>query len=182
MKNSKLIAGRTRILAGLLGSAALVAACGGGGDDDTPQAEDLVPDLDDMGMAVQQEGEVVEDMNTYRVIFGGEDGGGVLTDIRVMETEETAEAEFAQLSEALQTPPQEFLGADVEQETAETIGQGDEQTAYVTAEPDGSGNRVWTDLYRDGPVLLITQTLSADEAAAQDTRETVAERVLSEVE
>lgn len=178
-------AGRLRALTALAaGGALLLAACGGGGGNDEPQAEELVPDLEEFGLTVQQEGEVVEDANTYRAIFGADDGSntGVLTDIRIMGNEGAAEAEFSRLAEALQNPPQEFLGAEADQESAEPVDAGDEQTAYVTAEPDNSGNRVWTDLYRAGTVVVITQTLGSDEDGVREVREEVAARVLSEVE
>ena len=60
---------------------------------------------------------------------------------------------------------------------AVALALGDESRAFVTAEADEKGNRVWTDIYRSGKVVLITQVLSAGDSA-EDLREAIARKVI----
>lgn len=151
------------------------AACGGG--DET--AEDLVPDLSDEGFAVFEEGRdplTPPELDTYRALYQSSEGLAATVIVYVQESEEAAEEQYATLARALENPPPEFFGSEANQVETDRLEIGDESRAFVTEDPDDRGNRVWTDVYRSGKVILITQVLSTEDAA--ELRETIAKKVI----
>lgn len=174
---------RSRIIPALCAFVALAAFSACGGDDVT--AESLVPELGDIGLQIAQEGPdpvAPDDAGIYRALYAdpADDGRAIVTVIYVKDDEDAAVVEYHSLSRALENPPPDFFGADAEQAETEPIAVGDEQTAFVTADADSRGRRVWTDVYRSGRTVLITQVLGSDDEDQAATRTLVAERVFED--
>ncbi len=153
-----------------------VVACGGG----EKSAKERVPDLSDQGFAIIEEGrdELADPaLDTYKALYQSSDGRAAIVLVYVENSVEEAQGHYATLATALENPPPEFFGGDAEQAAADALGLGDESRAFVTATPDKLGNLVWTDIYRSGKVVLITQVLAAGDSAA-DLRTTIADKVI----
>ena len=160
----------------LLLFAVATSACGGG----EKSAEDRMPNLGSEGFAIIEEGRdqfAAPGLDTYRALYQSADGRAAIVLIYVEESEVRALDQYAVLSVALENPPPEFFGGEAAQDEAVALAIGDESRAFVTAEADEKGNRVWTDIYRSGKVVLITQVLSAGDSA-EDLREAIARKVI----
>lgn len=165
-------------------SLALASACGGGNDAMT--AKSLIPDLGELDLEVQEEGRdpyASPAQDTYRALYASTDGSARAAVVVLYVQSDVAEAEagYAQLAKALENPPAEFFGADADQAEAEALSLGDERRAFVTAQADSQGNRVWTDVYRLGRVVAITQVLSPEDADHAFLRQAIAEAILRKV-
>ncbi len=150
-------------------------ACGGG----EKSAEDRVPDLSDQGFAIIQEGRdqlADPSLDTYKALYQSADGRSAIVLVYVENSVEEAQGQYATFATALANPPPEFFGGDAQQTPSDALSLGDESQAFVTAAPDKNGNLVWTDIYRSGKVVLITQVL-ANSDSATDLRTTIATKV-----
>jgi hypothetical protein len=160
-----------------LGAALLVLACGSG--DRT--AEDYVPDLSDLGLAILEEGRdpfAPDTVDTWRALYQSSDGRAVIVLVYIETSQETAEVQYATLATALEHPPPEFFGGNAVQEEIESLDFGDERRSFVTAEADDAGNLVWTDIYRSGTAIAIIQLLIQEEGDGPGERREIAEAVL----
>lgn len=182
----------SRILLGALAATALVlSACGGGGGDDDPApgeatapaatytAEELLPDLTDMGLT---QAEVQEDpvakaagQDSFGAIYTGK--YSVQVRITVVGDEDSARAQFDNLAVALRNPPAEFVGTGVAQSDNPAVIPGEISKGYVTAKPDGNGRLVWTDVSRFGRAIVIVQVLGKDNGDVVDLRTAIQERI-----
>jgi hypothetical protein len=161
--------------------ATILSACGGG----DRSAEELIPDLRDLGFQVVEEGPdpfARPDQDMYRALYADpeDQNRAVVAVIYLEEDEEMARNEFAALSRALENPPPDFFGGEATQIGADPLNLGDERAAFVTAEGDQFGRRVWTDIYRSGRLVLITQVMGMWDVDQSPTRSLVAERVIDE--
>lgn len=148
---------------------ALAIACGGG----DRSAEDYIPELSDHGLALIEQGRdpfADENIDMWRALYQSADGRAAIVLVYVQDGESEAEVQYATLATALERPPPEFFGADATQVETDAIDLGDERRSFVTAAPDDAGNRVWTDIYREGTVIAIIQLLTASEDATEERR------------
>lgn len=143
----------------------------------------MVPALDDLGYEeIPSMQEVIEGPGALqlRTDFEAADGSGKAA-IHVYTHSEQAMAEdtYVKVRDAWQTPPPGSLGArDVTNVETDGPSLGDESHSYRTDRPDGSGNRIWTDVYRFGRVVAVVQVLDADvEDAQMELRTELASRV-----
>lgn len=160
----------------IVATAALtVAAAACGGSDSTRAAEEYIPELQDLGFQLVDQGRdpfAPENVDTHRALYQDADGRAAIVLVYVEEDETRAEAQYATLSTALEHPPPEFFGAEAEQTETEPIDIGEEQRAFVTATPDQQGNLIWTDIYRSGTAIAIVQVLAMGEDQG-DLRRTI---------
>jgi len=167
--------------AGLVACAALVmSACGGA----EAKAQDLIPDLTDQGLKLMEKGRdpyLPEEKDTYRAIFADRQDAtrGVLTAVYVEDDEAGAVETFEVLKAALKNPPPVFFGGEAVQAEAPQLEVGDQSMAWVTEQPDRNGRVIWTDLYRSGRTVLLTQVLGSYDVDHSEFRLLVAERVFS---
>lgn len=169
------------LLAFILAFPSLAGVSCGGNDH---VAKSLMPDLTDQGLQLMQEGQdpfLPEQQDTYRAIYADRPDAtyGVLTAVYVEKNDADAAATFAVLAAALRNPPAVFFGGDAVQVDAKALGIGDESIAYVTKQPDRTGNVIWTDLHRSGRTVLLTQVLGSYDVDHVPFRRLVAERVFA---
>jgi hypothetical protein len=93
--------------------------------------------------------------------------------------EATAAKQWSAYAEAFRNPPPDVLGTASKNVDAASPPLGQLQKSYVTDKPDGSGNLVWTDIYRQGKVVLLVQVLDSAKGDGMAIRKAVAERVLA---
>ena len=106
----------------------------------------------------------------------------VRVDIVVLTDEAAATKQFVAVSEALKNPPKDlFGGASTPRDSTPIAGLGAQSRSYVTAQPDGNSNLVWTDAYRSGRVVFIVQLLLLTTEQAPPVRTNVAQAILSKI-
>ncbi len=167
----------------------VAAACGGGGDDED-DAQTLVADLDDLGFAVVDEGELPvkgAEVDSYRWLYADAEDPSrqVLTVVWIEESEEMAEVQFGLRQEMLRNPSAEFFGygsTPGEVTEAPALDIGESHVSYVTAKADRQGNMIWTDMYKSGRVVFLVQVLGQYDVEQTPTRTLVAERILSGID
>jgi hypothetical protein len=184
--------------AGLL---AALAAAGCGGDDDataptnasgagatpatstrTLKAAAVVPDLGSLGYVIAQQGPdaaTTPKVDVHRVLWQKSGTNrGALGVIYVFADEAAATQQFTVLADALRNPPPDYLGgAKANWTEAPSAKVGNQQKSYITSEPDGQGNRAWTDVYRMGRVIAIVQLLDSAQSDQMPTREAIAKKL-----
>ncbi len=106
--------------------------------------------------------------------------GSILVRLYVLGDSASAEKQWAAFAEALRNPPPDVLGGSAKMVDVASPQVGQLQKSYVTEKPDASGNLVWTDIYRQGKVVLLTQVLSSSSSDGMALRKTVAERALAQ--
>lgn len=172
-----------------------IAACGGKGSkkDETPDAQSgdlsaqqLVPDLSSAGF------EKVEELrpplqapgqDNYRAAYRSTESGGMaVVDVNVLDDVELAKTVFKTSAEALKNPPPDFVGGAEGWRDTGSPQIGDERKAYTTTNSDPQGNRAWSDIYRFGRVVVITQLLAPGDNDQLGMRQEIAERVLATME
>ena len=107
-------------------------------------------------------------------------GGAQSVQLRIYVFPETANAEkqWSAYAEAFRNPPPDVLGTASKNVDAASPPLGQLQKSYVTDKPDGAGNLVWTDIYRQGRVVLLVQVLDTARGDGMTIRKPVAERIL----
>ena len=176
-----------------------MAAAGCGGDDDAPKtgaagttaaalkAADLVPDLGPLGYTLVQQGRdpaAIGSADVYRALWqkGQTSPKGALAAIYVFADANTATQQFTILADALRNPPPDYLGgAKATFDPAPSPKVGDQQRSYATKDPDGQGNRAWTDIYRVGRVVAIIQLLDSAQSDQVQLRTTLAGKIQEKV-
>lgn len=143
-------------------------------------ARQLMPSLQDLGLRITEEGKdpAAGNNNSYRALYRA-DAGGVRVariDITVHGTEQTAQAAFNTVAEAMRNPPPDFFAATAKQIDAVPLGLGNEAKSYQTDRGDSQGQRVYTDVYRfDRAVVVVSIVATPD--AAMGARQAAAERI-----
>jgi hypothetical protein len=146
------------------------------------KAKDLLPDLGPLGYTiVQQEadpGAQLTGQDAYRAIYRkGQGPQSALVELFLFPDEAAAKQQFSALSSALKKPSAEFLGGSAAFVDAPSPNIGDERKSYMTTTKDAQGNRAWTDLYRIGRLLVLTQTLDAATGDQIQVREGIVKQV-----
>jgi len=176
----------------------MLAGCGDGDDNNAPdstqaggaqasgakatRAVELIPDLVPLGFLAdpsERDPAAVAGQDAHRALFQQQAGAklGARVDATLHADVATATSQYATLSEALRKPPPDLFGGASTQADAEATGIGDQSKAYVTAQPDKDGNRVWTDVYRFGRSVVIVQVLGTSEPEALKARRSIAQLI-----
>lgn len=94
-----------------------------------------------------------------------------------------AQTTYGTLRNALKNPPPGSLGSQTaKQEDTTGPEMGDERHSYRVTEPDGSGNRIWSDIYRFGRVVYLIQVLDRDVDEQMELRTELVSRAAARVE
>ncbi len=146
-------------------------------------ANALVPSLDDLGYKLAQQGKepaAIGGLDSALVLFQKEGAAqSVQMRVYVFPDDATAAKQWSAYAEAFRNPPPDVLGTASKNIDAVSPPLGQLQKSYVTDKPDGSGNLVWTDIYRQGRVVLLVQVLDNARTDAMSIRKPVADRVLA---
>jgi hypothetical protein len=159
------------------------SACGGGSGskDPVPKAANLIPDLSSFGYTLKDQGKdpaVPPHSESARALYQGARGyQGVQIRLWVFDNPSDGKKLFDQYAAQLVHPPPDFLGADVAQADTTSPQIGEQRKSYVTAKSDHLGDRVYTDLYRSGHVVLLTQVIDQETVDLLPTRTNVAQEV-----
>lgn len=187
----------------LIATLALLSGCGGDDHDEAVaaasggnyRAADLVPDLKSHGYTVLEEGRdpiAPDELDTYRALYGKSGGSAqnVIVIAYVQADEDAAGGQFSQVAEAYGNMPAAALlagpqaggsatGPAVNRPIDDGPDLGDEHAWFRTGQADGSGNHVWSDIYRSGRAVVIVQVLNGDVDTANEMREAVAGAALA---
>lgn len=174
----------------------IAAACGGDDDDEgdgtatstAPEdlnAVELVPDLTGEGFN-QTTPERVPNTGELDIAFSiyEHPADPVLqarTEVRVYPSEEIADQDFELQAEGWKNPPPGLFGGNPNNQEAPPLEGLDDAAAYLAANPDPQGFRLWTDVYRIGPVIVVAHVLGQDEADVAPVRQAMADAVSAEV-
>lgn len=151
----------------------------------TATAEELIPDLTTEGYVLADEfsqplGGGGQD--NYRKAYQKPNGGIALVDVTVFATEDDAKQAYAQVSEAWRNPPPGVFGGIEKFEETPSPDAGDERRSYVSANADSTGNRAWTDVYRDANVVIVVQTLDRGDTDQLPLRKSFVDGVLDQID
>lgn len=145
----------------------------------------LLPALDDLGFKIAQQGRdpaAPPAIDSTQVIYTRQGSrASVQVRIYVIGTADLAHQQYTAFAESFRNPPSEVLGVPSKNVDTPSPRIGDEQKSYVTDKPDGQGNSVWTDIYRAGRVVFLTQVLDSATVDQLPTREAIARRIASKV-
>jgi hypothetical protein len=174
----------------------LGAACGGDDDDDSDttstsaapadlNAVELVPDLTGEGFN-QTTPERLPNTGELDIAFSiyEHPADPVLqarTEVRVYPSEEIADEDFELQAEGWKNPPPGLFGGDPDNQDAPPLEGLDDAAAYLAANADPQGFRLWTDVYRIGPLIVVAHVLGQDEADVAPVRQAMADAVSAEV-
>lgn len=176
--------------------AALAVACGGDSNGSesaaTPAgtatagplaAAALVPKLDDLGYQLTQQGKepaIIGDVDSALALYQKQGSPkSVQVRVYVFPDAGNAEKQWAAYAEAFRNPPPDVLGTSAKNVDATSPQVAQLRKSYVTAKPDGSGNNVWTDIYRQGRVVALVQVLDSASGDGMAVRKPVAERIFA---
>lgn len=167
-------------------------ACGGDDDESasptsastasaTVKARALLPDLTDLGFTLAESG--LDPGNptfdsAVAIYKGKEAQQEVQVRIYVLPTESAANTQFNAFAEALRNPPKEFLGVEAKFVDAASPQIGDARKSYKTAAADSRGYTAYSDVYRKGRTVVLSQVV--DKAAeGAPLREQVGARAMA---
>jgi hypothetical protein len=165
------------------------AGCGGEDDDATPPpptgaaaatARSLVPKLDDLGFTLTESGPDPGNPSFDSAVAlykGKEPQQQVQVRIYVLPTEAAANTQFNAFAEALRNPPKEFLGVDAKFVDTASPQIGDVRKSYKTQAPDSRGYTAFSDVYRKGRTVVLTQVVDKT-AEGAPVREQVGTRAM----
>ncbi len=143
----------------------------------------MAPDLAAMGFKTVESGRVpgsTQNQDTFYGIYAQAKGGKVQTvrvEINLQATEDLAGAQYVPLAAALRNPPPDLFGAGAVQQDGTPAFQAAQSKSYRTADPDGQGNFVFSDIHRMGRAVVIVYTIGPDSAETTTVRKQVAEQV-----
>jgi hypothetical protein len=145
-------------------------------------AAEVIPNLDDLGFKLTQQGKPTASTNVQDVSLAqyqktANPPMSARVEISVLADVPTATTTFGTLSEALRNPPPGLFGPNATQVDGPPTGVGEQSKAFVTAQPDGQGNYVFTDAYRFGRTFVITYLIAKNPAEALTARKAIAEKV-----
>lgn len=175
--------------------AVAVTACGNGKTSATPTpvtkqsltATALIPDLAAFGYAKtadERDPAAQAGQDARRALYEKQSSpkSSVRVDVVVLTDEAAATKQFTAVSEALKNPPADiFEGKSTPRDSTPVAGLGAQSRSFVTAQPDGNSNLVWTDAYRSGRVVFIVQLLLQTTEQAAPLRADIARAVLSKI-
>ena len=173
-----------------------VPACSGDGSDDEgpaasptatptatpepPNPRDLFPDLSAEGLT-REPVEVIPGPAGFAIAFAVYSGasGAARAEIRTYPSEVAARTDFKTQVEGWKAPPAgQVFPIDPKNVDSEPVSGPDESHGYVSSRADSSGNQIWTDIYRQGSVIVIAHTLSRDPEAAGKIRRAMADGIM----
>lgn len=146
-----------------------------------PAAEDLFPDLTSHDL-VRGPIETIPGPAGYQIAFAVYQGpaGSARAEIRTYPSEAAARTDFSAQVRGWKSPiPGQVFPIDLQNVDGTALVGPDEAHAYVASRADASGNRVWTDIYRIGPVIVVAHALTDEDDAAADIRLTLAGEILA---
>ncbi len=148
-------------------------------------ATGLVPKLDDLGYQLTQQGKepaILGDVDSALALYQKQGSAkSVQVRVYVFPNAGSAEKQWAAYAEAFRNPPPDVLGASAKNVDTESPQVAQLRKSYVTAKPDGSGNNVWTDIYRQDRVVALVQVLDSAGGDSMAVRRPVAERIFAMV-
>ncbi|MCC7366362.1 MAG: hypothetical protein IT303_18545 [Dehalococcoidia bacterium] len=183
---------------------AAAAACGDGGEDDAEPAgsstataaatevttsvkpADLMPDLSGSGYQkvdafagpVAQAGQ-----QNYRTVWAKTANTNLiaLVDATVFAKPEDARTNYTTVSAAWKNPPPGLVGGVTGFVDTPSPAVGDERKSYTPSGADSKGNKIWTDVYRIGNVVVVVQVIDAAQGEQMALREQLAKDVAAKV-
>ncbi len=172
-----------------------VGACGGddgGGASSATTAASgplsataLVPQLQAKGYnqtvpeKVQGTGKVDVVFTIYEQATGARTQGRI--EVRVYPDEGVASGDYTAQATGWKTPPPGLFGADLGNADSAPVAGFRDAKAYTAGKADARGNRVFTDVYRQGRVIVVTHVLGPDAGAAQPLRQLLADGIKANV-
>jgi len=161
-----------------------VAACGGDDDDSSGNglaAIDIVPSLAAEGFN-QTEPETLPNTGELDIAFSVYERSSqppvqARAEVRVYPADSDATDDFALQAQGWKNPPPNLFGRDPGNAEIDAVEGVDDAVAYLGANADGQGFRIWTDVYRIGRVVVVSHVLSQDEATVLPIRQRIAELV-----
>jgi hypothetical protein len=107
---------------------------------------------------------------------------GARAEVRVYASESAARQDYPTQALGWRNPPPQVFGADLGNMTSPPLQSVPEATAYRATRTDPSGNRIWTDIFRVGRVVVVSHVLARNEEDAAPVRAALAAAVLQAVE
>jgi hypothetical protein len=98
-------------------------------------------------------------------------------EIRVYTAIDAAKQDYALQADGWKNPPPELFGGQVKNADHTALTGLEEARAYRTTSVDKDGNRIWTDVYRFGRVVVISHVLGREDKDADPIRRAIAESV-----
>jgi hypothetical protein len=96
---------------------------------------------------------------------------------RVYPTEAIAETDYTAQAAGWKNPPSDLFGANLNNAEGPKLNAAPGSTSYRSQTRDAGGNRVYTDVYRVGRVIVIQMVLARDESDATPLRNALANQV-----
>jgi hypothetical protein len=98
-------------------------------------------------------------------------------EVRVYPDATIADGDFELQAQGWKNPPPGLFGGDPNNLDATPLEGLDEAVAYIAANRDAQGFRVWTDVYRIGRVIVVAHVLAQTEDQATPVRHALADAV-----
>ena len=141
-------------------------------------ATDLVPDLSQLKFGRTTPERIPA--QSLDIAFGvyqrtGNAPAQARVEVRVYPTEENAKGDFKAQAEGWKSPPPTLFGGDPKNVDLPTLTGFADAKAYIASNRDPSGNRVWTDIYRIGRVIVVAHVVAANEGDVTPVRQAVAD-------
>ncbi|MFN0096682.1 MAG: hypothetical protein ACKVVT_18145 [Dehalococcoidia bacterium] len=102
-------------------------------------------------------------------------------EVRVYANEAAARADYPTQSEGWKTPPPDVFNTDLKNVSAPALGGMAEAVGYVATAVDQERNRVWTDVYRIGRVVVVQHVLGRQEADTNPIRLELSSQIRAQV-
>ncbi len=103
-------------------------------------------------------------------------------EVRVYPTEADAKADYPTQSQGWKNPPPDVFGIDPKNADATALAGLSEAVAYIGTAVDGERNRVWTDVYRIGRVVVVQHVLGQQERDTDPVRKAMADAIRAKVQ
>ncbi len=102
-------------------------------------------------------------------------------EVRVYKDEATAKSDMAAQALGWKSPPPGLFGSNITNNDSAPLMAFAEATAYRAQAADAQGNRVYTDVYRVGRVIVVQHVLSKSDPEATVLRKAVSDAVQGKV-
>jgi hypothetical protein len=103
-------------------------------------------------------------------------------EVRVYATEGAAKTDYPIQTEGWKSPPPGVFGIDPKNVSAPALAGMDAAVAYIGSATDQDRNRVFTDVYRVGRVVVVQHVLGQKEADTDPVRKTMADAIKRKVQ